>query len=113
MKSDTNVLNQLRGWRIWIPLLIGLSTSIWLLVRSLNETRFIEVSDTETGTHSWKDSNGNGEVDFWIAEEFTPDASGNYRQETLTDVLKSIDWTLQSVFWLLAAFLMMALRDFG
>lgn len=113
MKSDTNVLNQLRGWRIWIPLLIGLSISIWLLVRSLNETRFIEVSGTETGTHSWKDSNGNGEVDFWIAEEFTPDASGNYRQETLTDVLKSIDWTLQSVFWLLAAFLMMGLRDFG
>src|SRR5690606_7897917 len=31
----------------------------------------------------------------------------------LSDILKSIDWTVQSFFWLLAAFAMMGVRDFG
>lgn len=113
MKTEKNVLHKLRGIRIWIPVLIGLSISIWLLVRSLNETRFVEISGQETGTHSWVDQNNNGEVDFWLNDEFVTSESGRYREETLSDILKSINWTLHSFFWLLAAFAMMGVRDFG
>jgi uncharacterized protein (TIRG00374 family) len=113
MKQEKSILHQLRGWRLWIPLILGLSITVWLLWRSLNETRFIEVTATEYGTHIWIDANVNNEVDYWLAEEFIAHPYGNYREETLSDVLKAIDFSTHSFFWLFMAFLMMGVRDFG
>jgi glycosyltransferase 2 family protein len=108
-----NALNTLTGWRIWIPVLLGLSISIWILVSNLNEVRFVEVKASETGTHAWVDSNHNGQVDYRLAEEFVPDAQGSYRQQSLKDVVTHIDFSASSWLWLLGAVLMIGLRDFG
>jgi glycosyltransferase 2 family protein len=110
---QSNSLIKLRGWRIWIPVLLGLSISIWILVSNLNEVRFVEVNASETGTHAWVDSNHNGQVDYWLTEEFVPDAQGSYRQQSLKDVVTHIDFSASSWLWLLGAVLMIGLRDFG
>lgn len=103
----------LRGFRVWIPLFIGLAVSAYLLYSSLNEVRFIEVAAGETGTHVWIDANENGEVENWLAEDFQKQNEGNYRKETISDIIQSIQWSRQSTLFLILAVLMIFVRDLG
>jgi len=113
MQENDNVLHKFKGYRIWIPILIGLGISIFLLVRSLQDTRFVEVKSGEKGTHIWQDVNHNHQVDSWNNEEFIAQKDGTYRKVGITDVLSEIDWTFYSVFWIIAAICMMVVRDFA
>lgn len=99
-------------YRVWIPILIGLSLSVFLLFRSLSETRFVKTQEG-SGTHVWMDSNHNNFVDFWNPTEFRVQASGNYKKMGIVESLSGIHWTFYSALWLGVAIVMMALRDFA
>lgn len=97
-------------WRIYLALLFGLSISGWLIFRSMSQTEFKEVT-AGTGTHRWVDGNGNHHVDYKLESEFVPQKNGSYRKETAWEVIRSIEWTGQTLFWLLMAILGMVGRD--
>jgi uncharacterized protein (TIRG00374 family) len=113
MQENDNVLRKFKGYRIWIPILIGLGISVFLLLRSLQDTRFIEIKSGEVGTHVWQDVNNNHQVDFWNNEEFIAQKDGKFRKVGIADVLSKINWTYYSVFWIIAAICMMLVRDFA
>jgi hypothetical protein len=81
MRTSPSPPSLLRGFRVWIPLVIGLSVSIYLLYSNLNEVRFVEVAENESGTHSWVDSNNNGLIEHWLEEDFVPSENGNFRKQ--------------------------------
>lgn len=109
-KLDTKSFS---GFRIWIPFMIGLAVSAYLLISNLNEARYVEVRSNETGTHEWIDSNQNGEIEHWLEEEFKLSENGNYRKESISDIVKSINWTAESSLYIILAVLMIFVRDFG
>jgi uncharacterized protein (TIRG00374 family) len=111
-KQEKDISRQLRPARVIIPLIIGLAASIFLLINNLREVRFEKVTDG-SGAYQWIDENNNGKVDFDDADDFAPSENGDYKKLTYTEVLKEINWTYQTVFWLFMAFVMMFLRDFG
>jgi uncharacterized protein (TIRG00374 family) len=120
MNESVNIKNaqdqtpsMMRGFRVWIPFFIGIGVSVYLLYSNLNEIRFIEVGNNEIGTHIWVDANKNGEVEYWIADEFQLSETGNYRRETLSDIIKGISWSGQSTLFLVMAVLMIFVRDIG
>ncbi|MFO0496282.1 MAG: YbhN family protein [Flavobacteriia bacterium] len=110
MNNDNTSVPFLQSWKIWAGVLIGLLVVIFLFLHYLNSPRFI-LAPTGSGTHEWIDANHNGKVDFGLESDFTVSASGNYRKEVFADVLKQINWSVQSLIWLSLAFLFMALRD--
>jgi len=103
----------LSGFRVWIPLFIGLAVSIYLLYSNLNEVRFIEVSHNETGTHVWHDSNNNGIIENWLQEEFVLSDAGNFRKQNISDIISEIQWSTQSTLFILLAIIMIFIRDLG
>ncbi len=113
MNSGEHAPPLLSRVRIWIPLVIGISVSVFLLYKNLNEVRFIEVEPGETGTHSWIDANRNGEVEHWMSTEFVPTENGAFRKETLSDIVKSIQWSAESTLFILLAVFMIFVRDLG
>lgn len=103
----------MRGFRVWIPFIIGIGVSVYLLYSNLNEVRFIEVGSSEIGTHIWVDANQNGEIEYWIEDEFQLYETGNYRRETISDIIKGISWSGQSTLFIILAILMIFVRDIG
>jgi hypothetical protein len=97
------------GWRIWIPVLIGLVIATWMIFRALNKDAFIQV-ENGAGDFSWVDSNQNSNVDG--GEFIAVKNGGNYNQQTASSVIKSIDWGFHAWFWLAIALLFMVGRDF-
>jgi glycosyltransferase 2 family protein len=113
METKPASLSLLRGFRIWIPLVIGLSVSIYLLYSNLNEVRFIEVTENETGTHIWIDGNQSGTIEHWLEDDFTTHENGNFRKQNISDILAEIQWSAQSTIFILCAILMIFIRDLG
>ena len=113
MTDSQEAPKMLRGFRVWFPLIIGLGVSAYMLYSSLNEVRFIQVGPDEVGTHIWIDANENGEIEHWLLEEFQAQHEGNYRKETISDIVKSIQWSGQSTLFLILAVLMIFVRDLG
>ena len=113
METQATPPKMLRGFRVWIPLIIGLGVAGYLLYSNLNEVRFVEVNPNEIGTHLWKDSNNNGIVEHWLDEEFIPDAAGQFRKQNISDILSDIQWSGQSTVFILLAILMIFVRDLG
>jgi len=94
--------------RILIPIAIGLIVVSFMLYHSLSQERFAEAGPA-TATHTWVDLNADGEQQV---EEFFPAVeNGTHIRITYREVLKSIEWTTASYFWILIAFVMMLLRD--
>lgn len=108
---ESNPLQNLfSGWRIWIPVVIGLGIASWMIFRSVNQTTFLEV-DNGSGQYSWVDQNADGLVDIHNIEEFKKATNGNYRLESVSSVIQSIDWGFQAWFWLFMALVFMVGRD--
>jgi uncharacterized protein (TIRG00374 family) len=103
----------MRGFRLWIPFMIGISVSLYLLYSNLNEIRFIEVSTGEIGTHEWVDFNSNNVKEYWLQEEFKPQQGGPYRIQTISDIIEGIKWSTQSTLFILLSIAMVFLRDIG
>jgi len=99
------------GWKIIAAISLGLLISGWMLYRSVSQTQFFE-KENGTGTHAWVDGNNNGKVDLHDPSDFKVDSKGTYEVQTVTSVLKSINWTGGSIMWILGAILFTAGRDF-
>jgi uncharacterized protein (TIRG00374 family) len=110
--SNPDIINSsFQKWKIWTAIFLGISVAGYMLYRSLNETRFIKVG-AGNGTHRWIDGNHNKVIDLSQAIDFTIDNSGDYKIETLSDVLLSVNWTYKTFFWIFMALLCMVGRDF-
>jgi uncharacterized protein (TIRG00374 family) len=97
-----------RTLQLWAGILIGLLAVGTLFYFNLEQVRF--VYDKE-GTHCWTDQNQNGVADLQNSQEFYPCSKGEYRKEELADALLSINWSKNSLFFLVSAVLFMGLRD--
>ena len=97
-------------WKIMLAAGIGLSISFWMFYSSFTDTQFTEA--TGVGTHRWVDGNHNGKIDYSLPEDFIKDENGGYTIQTISSSLKNINWSQQTVFWLLGAVLFTAGRDF-
>ncbi len=108
---NSTVTSAFKGWKIAAAIIIGLLVSGWMLYRSLSQTEYIE-SQPGQGAYTWVDANDNGKVDFRNPKEFRPQQNGNYDLRKVTDILKDIEWSGSSYFWIAAAILFMVSRDF-
>ncbi len=99
------------GWKILLPVVIGLTIASWMIYRSVNQTTFIQV-EQGSGAYKWVDTNLNGKIDFHNSSEFLATTKGNYNIETVSSVIRSIHWGTEAWFWLLMAILFMVGRDF-
>jgi uncharacterized protein (TIRG00374 family) len=110
--SDPDVIkSSFQKWKIWAAIFLGISVAGFMLYRSLNETRFVKVSAGK-GTHRWVDGNHNKVVDLSQSIDFKLDNVGDYKIESLSDVLLSIHWTEKTLLWIFIALLCMVGRDF-
>lgn len=111
MPGQDVIASAFKGWKMWAAILIGLSVATWMLYSSLQEEQFLKV-EAGSGTHVWKDSNSNKIVDHSLNEEFELSDGGDYRKQTIKDVIKEVEWTGDSVLWLCIAVLFVIGRDF-
>lgn len=108
----TNPINKaFSGWKIIVAVTIGLLISGWMFYSSLSAIQFIE-STNNTGTHNWIDSNDNGIIDYHDEADFKESKNGLYEVRTVSSTLKGINWTGSTLFWIFAAILFTAGRDF-
>lgn len=110
-QESTIITRSFQPWKIWLAILIGLLAAGIMLFFALSKTQFVQVK-SGSGTHSWTDTNGNGQVDAQDSLEFVPNASGNYKKMGVTDALSSVHWTSVSFLYLLLAMVLMVGRDF-
>lgn len=110
--NDPDVIkNSFQKWKIWTAIVLGVLVASFMLYRSLESVRFIQVPAGE-GTHRWIDGNKNKVVDQAYSYDFQIYSGGNYREERITDVLSQINWSSSTVMWLFIALLCMVGRDF-
>lgn len=111
MSNPDIIKSSFQKWKIWTAIFLGIFVAAFMLYRSLNETRFVKV-DSKNGTHEWIDGNQNGLVDLSLASDFQVKQGGDFKIESLSDVLISINWTEKTFFWIFVALLCMVGRDF-
>lgn len=111
MSNQDIIKSSFQKWKIWTAIFLGLSVASFMLYRSLSEIRFVKVG-SGNGTHRWIDGNHNKVVDLSQAIDFKLDESGDYKRESLSDVLLAICWTEKTFFWIFMALLFMVGRDF-
>ena len=110
--NDSQVIkNSFQKWKIWTAIALGVLVASFMLYRSLHEIRFIKVKQGE-GTHRWIDGNKNQVIDQSNADDFAASNGGDYKIESITDVLSEINWSSSTFFWLFIAILCMVGRDF-
>lgn len=110
MESDI-LKTSFQKWKIWTAITLGFLVAGFMLYGSLSETRFIKVADGQ-GTHKWIDGNNNKIVDPSEIIDFKLHSGGNYKVESISDLLTDIDWSYSTFFWLLMALLFVVGRDF-
>jgi uncharacterized protein (TIRG00374 family) len=110
---DVDIKKQLNWKRILIPVLLGVFASGFLLVRSLNEVKFVKAPQENKGEYSWIDSNENGAIDHGDSEEFVATVGGDYVMKSFRNMLTDQRWTMYSFLALLGALLTVVIRDLG
>ena len=111
MNEPDVIKNSFQKWKIWTAIVLGVLVASFMLYRSLESVRFIQVPAGE-GTHRWIDGNKNKVVDQAYSYDFQIYSGGNYREERITDVLSQINWSSSTLMWLFIALLCMVGRDF-
>ena len=112
-ESTESIKKQLSVKRIILPVLLGLGVAFYLLLSSINEVEYVK---TENGSGSYVLKEGSDESKKKLKEsdfEFVGEGEGNFIRESARDNLKHIEWSWSMGFWLFAALLAMAARDFG
>ncbi|HLP56950.1 MAG TPA: lysylphosphatidylglycerol synthase transmembrane domain-containing protein [Fluviicola sp.] len=110
MNAPDTITKAFSKWRIYAALLLGLGISGWLFYRSMSQVEFEEVKHG-SGTHTWVDTNKNGQIDWNLPAEFHPQKHGNYRKQSAWEVIAEIDWSVHTFFWIFMALLAMVGRD--
>jgi uncharacterized protein (TIRG00374 family) len=110
MESSSPV-SSLRSWKVYIPLVLGIGISAFVIYQALQNTFFVE-TEIGQGTHSWVDINENGIIDQSQSSEFQLSANGQYKELTWTNLFSFL--SAKANFWwgLAAAILFMVGRDF-
>lgn len=100
--------------KVLLPVLFGMLAAGWLLWRDLSKERFERVA-VGAGEYVWVGNDPSGIPDLSDAAQFeeVSDGSGQYHLMTKSEVLKQVDWTWYSTFWILMAFVATAFRDLG
>lgn len=111
MNEPDVIKNSFQKWKIWTAIVLGVLVASFMLYRSLESVRFIQVPAGE-GTHRWIDGNKNKVVDQAYSYDFQIYLGGNYKEERITDVLSQINWSSSTLLWLFIALLCMVGRDF-
>jgi len=111
MASNNSIEKSLSGWKIFIPILLGLSIAVWMIFRSVSQTTYISLGEGK-GNYGWVDTNKNGVVDIHDSKEFVLSDNGDYALETVSSVIKSIDFGVHVWLWLAVAVLFVVGRDF-
>jgi uncharacterized protein (TIRG00374 family) len=101
----------LSGWKIFIPILLGLVIASWMIYQSVSKVTFIPVEKGK-GDYVWVDYNKDKKRNVHEASEFKKQANGSYKLETVSTAISQIDWGVQSAFWVIMAILFTAGRDF-
>ena len=111
-ENDSSVIKKaFSWWKIWIAIFLGLSIASWMKYRSLNQQQLIPVEEGK-GDYSWIKSSSSTVPNLKNLSDFKPHLGGDYKIETLSDTLSSIEWTKSAFFWLFMAILCMIGRDF-
>jgi glycosyltransferase 2 family protein len=100
--------------RVMLPVIIGMVAAGWLLWRDLSKVRFEPALDGP-GDYSWvAPADGSAIPDLGNADHFvlTP-GDGAYRRMSASEVLRQIEWTWYSTFWMAMAIIATAFRDLG
>lgn len=111
-ESSESIQKKLSVKKIIIPVLLGLSVAVYLLLSSLNESKVIEV-DQGMGSYILKEEAKNTEEKNINDYQFVGSGKGNFNIEKASDNLRNIEWSYAMGFWLFMAILSMAARDFG
>jgi len=111
-RKEADIRKSLSWKKMILPLFLGLSAAMYLLISSLNEERFFKVPSGE-GAYEWLDSNDNGVVDSSVSEEFIVSESGEYMYDTVQSMILKIDWNSSVFFCLFLALFTVVLRDLG
>lgn len=99
-----------RKWRVILVSVLAIGLTAWMFFFNLSKTEFREVPNG-TGTHVWRDINGNRKVDFTLSKEFEAQPQGNYVKKSALQVLQEVEWTRSTAFWLFLSLLAMFGRD--
>lgn len=101
----------LSGWKIFLPIALGIGISVFLLFRAFNTVTFVKVAEN-TGDYKWNDFNKNGIVDIHDPYDFISVPRGDYRLETVSSAFSQISWTWKVGLGLFLAAIFMVGRDF-
>lgn len=113
MENNENVIQSaFSSWKMGIAIFLGLGIAAWMVISSLREVHFVEAKSGK-GTHAWVDSNKNGVIDYNLEAEFQPSKGGGFRKQQIGDLLQEINWSSQSVFWIIMSLVFMVGRDFA
>ncbi len=111
-RKEADIRKSLSWRKMILPLVLGLSAAMYLLISSLGEQRFFKVTQGE-GKYEWHDSNDNGVVDTTVPAEFVVTESGDYVFDSVQSMILQIDWNSSVFFCLFLALFTAFLRDFG
>ncbi len=99
-----------RKKRVVIFSLVAIVLTAWVFFVNLTKQEFREVPFGK-GNYVWKDVNQNGRVDFSHFDEFQKHPKGNYVLTNATQILQTIHWGWDTLFWLGMAIIGMLGRD--
>lgn len=107
---NKSLQNIFTGWRVTLAIAIGLSVSVFLLIKSINQESYLEV---ESGNFIWVDGNQNGIIDHDNPNDFqqVANGTGQFALQNIRTTLKQVDWGTNSFLWLLLSVLFMFGRD--
>jgi uncharacterized protein (TIRG00374 family) len=108
--EDAVIKKAFSWWKIWLAIFLGLSIASWMMYKSLTKQQFIPVEKGK-GDYIWIGHNKTNTPNLSIISDFKKSTSGNFKIETLSDTLTSIEWTSTSFYWLLGAIVCMIGRD--
>ena len=109
--QDDVIKKAFSWWKIWLAISIGLAIATWMIYKSLNQQQMIPVENGK-GDYIWMGNTSSNTPNLSAISDFKKQAGSNYKIETLSDTLASINWTASSFLWLLAAIFFMIGRDF-
>lgn len=112
VENESQISDKLSGRRIFWALFISIGFSVYLLVSGLMSVSFEKVGVDKEGQYEWVDANDDGKVNTDDPDEFVKvEEGGNYQKLTYKNAFNNIDWGWHTVFWIIMAVLMMAIRD--
>ncbi len=94
-------------------MLLGLVAAGGLLWWNLQKITFVAADPSTQVTYEWIGSPSNDLPDTSNEEEFRISENGKWRKTTASELLANYEWHTKAIWALLAALLMVALRDLG